>query len=98
LTQDLQYPIIHPVCYPIWSMQNPFLRPLTMSSDINKTIEEANCGEWVWSGDDEKVFETIRTLAMNPELSVLGMNGRNYMEKNLMVEHSVQILEQALSK
>jgi len=70
----------------------PVLAATDKVSDIKELISEADCGEWVWSGDTEGFIEKIKEMAASNDLSVKGYNGRKYLEKHFRIEDSVEIL------
>lgn len=70
----------------------PVLAATDKVSDIKELISEADCGEWVWSGDTKGFIEKIKEMATSKDLSVMGRNGRKYLEDNLKIEDSVDIL------
>jgi len=70
----------------------PVLAATDKVSDIKELISEADCGEWVWSGDTEGFIEKIKEMATSNDLSVKGYNGRKYLEKHFRIEDSVEIL------
>lgn len=72
----------------------PILAATDKSSDINELIREADCGEWVWSGDQNSFFNAIENLSTSDRLNEMGLNGRKYMEQNLDVKFSVKIIEE----
>ncbi|WP_346877318.1 glycosyltransferase family 4 protein [Clostridium sp. UBA5712] len=74
----------------------PILAATDRVTDIKELIEDAQCGEWVWSGDACKFVNKIKAMAGNVELSRMGDNGRRYIEDNFRVEHSIKILEDYL--
>lgn len=71
----------------------PVLAATDKNTDINKLIEEAHCGEWVWSGDIDGFVDKVKEMAKMKELPIRGTNGRRYIEDNFKIEHSVSILE-----
>jgi glycosyltransferase involved in cell wall biosynthesis len=70
----------------------PVIAATDKSTDIKDLVEKANCGEWVWSGDTDKFVEVIRRMSNSPSLKQMGSNGRKYLESNLSLEKSVEIL------
>jgi glycosyltransferase involved in cell wall biosynthesis len=76
----------------------PVLAATDMATDFKELIEDADCGEWVWSGDDKTFVDKIKEMSICEELISKGYNGRKYIEKNLTVENSVKLLEQHLKK
>lgn len=71
----------------------PVLAATDNVTDIKVLIEDAQCGEWVWSGDKKGFVSKVKEMAKNKELAIRGKNGRRYIEKNFRVERSVRILE-----
>ena len=71
----------------------PVLAATDKFTDLKDLIEDAQCGEWVWSGDATTFVAKIKEMAHSKELSIIGNNGRRYIEDNLNVEKSVEILE-----
>lgn len=71
----------------------PVLAATDTTTDIREMIEKAQCGKWVWSGDAEGFISRLKETAKMSELHIKGTNGRRYIEENLQVEHSVEILE-----
>ncbi|TJX13648.1 glycosyltransferase family 4 protein [Tissierella creatinini] len=71
----------------------PVLAATDKFTDIKELIEDAQCGEWVWSGDKEAFVEKIRYMAESKDLIIKGNNGRKYINENFKVEYSVKILE-----
>ena len=71
----------------------PVLVVTDKATDIKKLIEEAQCGEWVWSGDINGFVDKVKEMAKMMEHPIRGANGRRYIEDNFKVEHSVAILE-----
>lgn len=74
----------------------PVLAATDKVTDIKELIEEAQCGEWVWSGDINAFVDKVKKMATKVDLSIKGNNGRRYIEDNFKVEHSVAILEKHL--
>ncbi len=71
----------------------PVLAATDNVTDIKELIEDAQFGEWVWSGDIDGVVNKIKEMARSKELVKQGKNGRKYIEDNFRVENSVDILE-----
>lgn len=71
----------------------PVLAVTDKVTDLKDLITEAQCGEWVWSGDADAFIAKVKTMARSNELSTQGFNGREYVVKNFQVKHSVEILE-----
>ncbi|WML55187.1 glycosyltransferase family 4 protein [Neobacillus sp. PS3-12] len=71
----------------------PVLAATDKVTDIKGLIEEANCGEWVWSGDIKSFIDKAKEMGKSERLSVMGANGRRYLEDNFKLKHSVKILE-----
>lgn len=70
----------------------PVLAATDKATDIKDLISEADCGEWVWSGDTEGFIEKIKDMAANKDLTIKGLNGRKYLEKHFRIQNSVDIL------
>jgi glycosyltransferase involved in cell wall biosynthesis len=62
-------------------------------TDLKELIKEANCGEWVWSGDVNSFINKAKEMSKSKRLAELGANGRKYIEDKFNVKHSVTILE-----
>ncbi|MEG0775057.1 glycosyltransferase family 4 protein [Clostridium sp.] len=75
----------------------PVLAATDKATDFRQLIENAQCGEWVWSGDYNSFITKIKEMAVSKELSVKGVNGRKYIEDNFRVEYSVKILKNSLA-
>jgi glycosyltransferase involved in cell wall biosynthesis len=71
----------------------PVLAATDKVTDIKDLIEDAQCGEWVWSGDKEAFVAKIRQMASSIDLKDKGINGRKYIEDKLTVRQSLDILE-----
>ncbi len=71
----------------------PVLAATDKASDIKELIVDAQCGDWVWSGDMDSFVLKIKEMATSKDLLVKGENGRKYIEKNLKVDKCVEILE-----
>lgn len=71
----------------------PVLAATDKATDIKELIIEANCGEWVWSGDEKSFADKVKNMAKSEYLSSMGDNGRKYFEEKFSVKHSVDILE-----
>lgn len=74
----------------------PVLAATDKASDISDLIQEAQCGEWVWSGDSDIFVSMIREMAFSKDLTKKGYNGRKYIEEHLNVGISVMKLENHL--
>lgn len=74
-----------------------YAKPVLVASDkvtdLKELVEEANCGEWVWSADVDAFIRAIRRMADSDDLIEKGLNGRKYIETHFRVEKSVEILE-----
>ncbi|RDU21995.1 glycosyltransferase family 4 protein [Anaerosacchariphilus polymeriproducens] len=74
-----------------------YAKPVLVASDrvtdLKELVEDADCGEWVWSGDVDSFVLAIKRMADSDDLIEKGMNGRNYIETHFRVEKSVEILE-----
>ena len=71
----------------------PVLAVTDNVSDLKDLIAEAQCGEWVWSGNANGFASKIKEMASSNELQAKGNNGRKYILEYLRVEGSVEILE-----
>lgn len=71
----------------------PVLAVTDKVTDIKELIEEAQCGEWVWSGDIDGFVDKVKEMAKSERLAALGANGRKYLEDMFDVKRSVEILE-----
>lgn len=71
----------------------PVLAATDKVTDIKDLIEDAQCGEWVWSGDKDEFVKAIRRMSKNPSLKQMGYKGRRYLERNFSIRRSVTILE-----
>lgn len=71
----------------------PVIAAIDKATDYKDLIETANCGAWVWSGDNNGFINLVKEMSKLEKRSVLGTNGRLYMEENFNVEKSVKILE-----
>ncbi len=78
-------------------LAKPMLAVTDRVTDIRALIEEeAQCGFWCPSGDEEAFKETVvRIISERQRLSEYGRNGREYLKKNFDVERAVDILEKA---
>ena len=72
----------------------PVLAATDKVTDLKNLIEEAQCGDWVWSGDADAFVAKIKEIANSKELLTLGSNGRKYIEDKFKVEYSVKVLEE----
>ena len=76
----------------------PVLAATDKVTDIKELIEEADCGEWVWSGDVQSFIDKAKEMSKSKRLSTMGANGRKYLEDKFNVKHSVEILENHFRK
>ncbi|MGP4079202.1 glycosyltransferase family 4 protein [Pseudalkalibacillus sp. R45] len=76
----------------------PVLAVTDKVTDLKELIEEADCGEWVWSGDLKAFINKAKELSMSKRLNLMGSNGRKYLEDNFNVNRSVEILESHFKK
>lgn len=75
-------------------MAKPVLAVTDQNSDIGGMIEEAGCGFYCPADDMDLFVRTVKEICENRDrLSVMGENGRKYLEKYYSVERSVAILE-----
>ncbi len=72
----------------------PVLAATDMVCDYKQLIDEAGCGEWVWSGDIESFVSKAIEMSKSGRLNEMGRNGRRYIETHFDVSRSVQILEE----
>jgi glycosyltransferase involved in cell wall biosynthesis len=75
----------------------PVLAATDNVTDIRQLIEEAQCGEWVWSGEVDNIINKAKEMAKSERLSAMGANGRKYLEDKFDVKRSVEILEKHFS-
>ncbi|SEN48900.1 Glycosyl transferases group 1 [Mesobacillus persicus] len=71
----------------------PVLAVTDKVTDLKDLITEAQCGEWVWSGDADAFIAKVKSMANSKDLITQGLNGREYIVNNFQVKHSVEILE-----
>lgn len=71
----------------------PVLATTDNNTDYKKLIENAKCGYWCPSNSISKFCDIVNQMCDDQNLSLLGKNGRNYLEHNLDVKKSVTILE-----
>lgn len=72
----------------------PVLAATDRVSDLPELIRDASCGLVCYSNDIEKFVENIKLLSLNRALrKTMGESGRNYIEKNLDITISANILE-----
>ncbi len=76
----------------------PVLAATDTSTDFDKLIRAANCGEWVCSNNTDDFIKKILSFSDKNDLKVLGANGRRYLEKHFDVKRSVKILEEIFRK
>ncbi|OLS41100.1 glycosyltransferase family 4 protein [Bacillus sp. MRMR6] len=76
----------------------PVLAATDKITDLKELIEEADCGEWAWSGDLQSFINKAKGLAKSKRLSIMGENGRKYIEEKFNVNYSVEILEKHFEK
>ncbi|SFC52588.1 Glycosyltransferase Family 4 [Bacillus sp. OV322] len=76
----------------------PVLAATDKVTDLKELIEEAECGEWVWSGDIETFINKAKEMSKSKRLNLMGANGRKYLEENFNVNRSVEILESHFKK
>jgi glycosyltransferase involved in cell wall biosynthesis len=75
----------------------PILAATDTFTDIKDLISEAQCGEWVWSGNANDFISKVKEMSKSDKLSEMGLNGRKYIENNFDVKNSVEILERKMS-
>ncbi len=72
----------------------PVLAATDTVTDMKELIKNADCGEWVCSGDQKAFFEKIKEMSADKEkYRQKGENGRKYMKEHFTVERCVEILE-----
>jgi hypothetical protein len=71
----------------------PVLAATDNVTDIKELIEQAQCGEWIWSGDRDGFVSIIRKMANEIDFTNKGINGRRYIEDNFQVERSINLLK-----
>lgn len=77
--------------------QKPVLAFLNKESDGFSLINEADCGQGILAGDKEAAILTIRQFVGDPEkVSVLGINGRHYLENHFSAEVIFDKIEKIL--
>ncbi|MGX9133219.1 glycosyltransferase family 4 protein [Rummeliibacillus sp. JY-2-4R] len=76
----------------------PILAVTDKVTDIRELIAQEKCGKWVWSGDVQAFIDMVKEMTLSKNLRLMGMNGRKYLEENLNVECSVEILERHFEK
>lgn len=79
--------------YGIMSVAKPIIGVLEEGTEIRGLIEECNCGKCCEPGDYVEVADIIRWYienAVTGEVKEMGQNGREYLEKNLTKDVSVQ--------
>ncbi len=73
--------------------EKPILAATDNVSDIKELIEKAQCGEWVWSGNSDDFIKKVKEMSKSNMLSVMGENGRKYIEEYFNVSNFVAALE-----
>jgi glycosyltransferase involved in cell wall biosynthesis len=76
----------------------PVIAATDKVTDLKELIEEANCGEWTWSGDVRSFINKAKEMSKSNRLTTLGANGRKYLEDKFNVKHSIKILENHFKK
>jgi glycosyltransferase involved in cell wall biosynthesis len=76
----------------------PVLAATDKVSDLKELIEEAQCGEWVYSEDVNSFLTKVREMASCEKLRTQGNNGRRYIEAKLNIGDSVRKLEKHFNK
>ncbi|MCB7070225.1 glycosyltransferase family 4 protein [Caldibacillus sp. 210928-DFI.2.22] len=76
----------------------PVLAATDKVTDLKELIEEAECGEWVWSGDAQSFISKAKNMAKSKRLEMMGANGRRYLEEKFNISRSVEILESHFKK
>lgn len=71
----------------------PVIAATDRVTDIRQLIEESLCGKWCCSDSIEDFVLIIESLAADEEQrTLMGVNGRQYLEKNFDVKRSVELL------
>jgi len=73
--------------------EKPVLAATDKVSDIKELIIDAQCGEWIWSGNTDNFVNKVKEMANMTDLHTQGKKGRRYLELNFSIERSVTILE-----
>jgi glycosyltransferase involved in cell wall biosynthesis len=76
----------------------PVLAATDKVTDLKELIEEAECGEWVWSGDVKAFINKAKEMVKSEKLKIMGDNGRKYLEEKFNIKYSVEILESHFKK
>ena len=76
----------------------PVLAVTDKFSDLRILIEEAQCGEWVYSGDFEAFISKVNEIIKMSDFHIKGSNGLQYLHENFTIERSVKILEKHFEK
>ncbi len=71
---------------------------LHKSSDGHEVIQNSGCGLSADSADEESCMKVISNLLDDPEVSKMGMAGRDYAEKNFSKEVCMNQLENLLNR
>lgn len=72
----------------------PVLALIDSNTDYSDLIDESGCGYWCFANSIDDFYDKLSILCDNPRNRVImGKNGRNYLEDNLTVDKSVDILE-----
>lgn len=71
----------------------PVLAATDKVTDLKELIEEADCGEWVWSGDVQSLINKAKEMSKSKRLPTMGANGRRYLEDKFNLKLSVNILK-----
>lgn len=69
-------------------MKMPVIAATDVNSDIGKVIENAGCGVWVPSGDNDKMAEAIEKCLAQKQ--IMGENSANLLLKEFKVDISYQ--------
>lgn len=75
----------------------PVIAATDTNTDYKELIEEAHCGKWVWSGNQDAFIKEIKAMADCSSLKEIGLKGREYITKNLSIQLSVKLLENHFS-
>jgi len=71
----------------------PILAATDKNTDINDILNESNCGLWIESNDIKGFYNHVDTLIRDSNYRrILGLNGRNYLESNYIINKNYNII------
>lgn len=70
----------------------PVLSATDTNTDIGDILEANNCGKKVISGSIEPMLQTINYLVDQADLKKMGMNGKELLEKEYLVDYSYDLI------